>query len=771
MQENRSDKPSTPSSGRAINPLSSLARHPRLVLICFLAIVLAVIPVAFLKGKPKYFSVGAVQVSPRYMKNMTDDEELLFQSNTQFRQFVQQQVKTISRYDILERALSEKAIEGKRETLLDKWKLPAESPRQALERMQRDLRILPVPDTYLISVAMEQGKSPFLERYINAVMQEYVLTARKEQVYGADERAEQLKTLENELQTKLSKALADKSKVSMELGLSSVNTADGNPYNKVIEQVRLQLADAKLKAFDAQAKYDAFNAVGETDIVIRSIEDAVLNDPGLNSFKASVNNRIANLLTQISGLKDTHPAYVSAYREINELQAEVVVMTAKIRGEVKGALAKRYLVSRDQAVQLKDKLETELARLQEESSAYSVRFNDALNLTEDIVFLRSELQKVRNRLSFFQAEDNSFGLVRVVNQALPPDMPIGAGKKKILMLGIVAALFLAFILPTVIDLLDPHIYAPADMEKALTFPSMGWLIDRIDPDTNLFGSDQLRRLATSLIRTTEQTSQQVFGISGVKISAGSTRMTKDLAEALQVIGKRTIVVDANAYRPARARAYAGREVAPFTLCEMLQGGQYSLDDLPENGGVILAGTKPMERNLPEIEGLKHLLAKLAGKYDFVLVDSPPLLLSADSELVARATGNLVVVVEAERTIKKELVQTRRILERINPESVGAVLNRVSPQNGLGGLNAQLHEFVTGQRQKGPSLGEQLMTAYKAIAWEITAAYAWVRWTVLPMFALPEKYYQEEQAHAVAANDADKSEKSDGPDSSDKTRQA
>ncbi|MDX1670456.1 MAG: AAA family ATPase, partial [Limnobacter sp.] len=246
-----------------------------------------------------------------------------------------------------------------------------------------------------------------------------------------------------------------------------------------------------------------------------------------------------------------------------------------------------------------------------------------------------------------------------------------------------------------------------------------------------------------MIRTTDHTGRNVFGLSGIKIGSGASRTTRDLAESLREIGKRVLVVDANAYRQTAQRLFKNEANGYPTLSELLTQKTVDLSFLTPEGGQIACGQQPLERNLPNIEKLGDLLNEFAQRYDFVLVDAPPLLLSADSELVARATQSLIVLAEAENTVRKELLQARRILERINPSSVGAVLNRVSPENGFGGLNAQLQEFVTGQKQTGPSLKEQVKAATKAITWELAAAYLWVRFNVIPLFAVPEHHDRDD----------------------------
>ena len=91
--------------GLGIKPLASLKAHWRLSFIIVTALLFMAAPVVWFKGAPVYVTSATVQVAPRYMKNIKDDNELDFQSNSQYRQFVEHQVRSVARYDIVERAI------------------------------------------------------------------------------------------------------------------------------------------------------------------------------------------------------------------------------------------------------------------------------------------------------------------------------------------------------------------------------------------------------------------------------------------------------------------------------------------------------------------------------------------------------------------------------------------------------------------------------------------------------------------------------------------
>ncbi len=88
-------------------------------------------------------------------------------------------------------------------------------------------------------------------------------------------------------------------------------------------------------------------------------------------------------------------------------------------------------------------------------------------------------------------------------------------------------------------------------------------------------------------------------------------------------------------------------------------------EIPPNPSELL-GSRPMA----------ELFEKLTADFDFVLIDSPPLVPVIDAVLLQRLTGGLVMVVAAERTRKKDLQTALTSLHTVDVDPAGFVLNFV-----------------------------------------------------------------------------------------------
>ncbi|MGY6631122.1 MAG: GumC family protein [Wenzhouxiangella sp.] len=673
-------------AGRSLQVLDSLHRHARLVVVLIPLIVLAGLPVVFIQGQPSYQSTATFQVSPRYMKTLRDDIELEFQSNTQFLQFIQQQARTVNRYDIVERALI--TLDEQEQAL---W-LPDQPLRRRVERLQQSLAIRHVRDTYLVQVTLTADQPEGLADIVNAVVDAYLVQARAEQVFASDDRVGSLHQREQALLEEISDKTGERSLISERLGLTAFNPDDTNPFDRQLRQLQEDLIEARQQRIRAQARLEAFQTQQESDTALRSIQESLLSDPGLNSLKASLNQRRAQLLSETAGLADNHPGRLDALDELATIDQEIAQREAALREQLLSGMLRRHQASSQQAVTVEHQLEQALAELQARSGRYAEHFNNAVALTRHLDLLWSELDRVRDRLNFFAAEEASPGFSRLVTAAKLPLYPTGTGKKRLLILLLLAAGGLSLAVPVVIDFLDPRIRTVADAHRALGFAPIGWLVEADRPERQRFLKDQLRRLASSLVREHSRHGTRIIALSSARPTGGTSWLTRQLADTLQGLGYPCLIVEANAYRPLD-----GSRQGPG-LAQWLSDDHTAPPIHRRDGQDFLpSGLDAGHAGLPMLERLAERLRSLPADYRFVLVDAPPLLTHADAELVAMAADGVLLLAEAESLSRGELQRAGRLLKAIDPPVVGSIVNRVRPFLGGGYIGGLVEEHERGSK--------------------------------------------------------------------------
>jgi len=722
--------------GRGIKLFDSIQRHPRALILVFLVILFAGIPFILIKGVPIYSAGATVQVSPRFMKTLRDDIELEFQSNTQYLQFIQQQIRTITRYDVLSAAL--KQLDVRYAGQPNPWRIEGESERRSIYRLQNSLRVFHIRDSYLIQVRLDSPKEAGIEDVVNTLIDAYLAVARNEHFFGTDQRVAQLDQRQTELLAQIDELTSERTVIAQTLGVTALNPAAVNPFDRQMQKLLEEHIDARTRRIEAETRLAAFLTQGETDLAMRSISESILSDPGLNSLKASLNQRRAILLTTMSGLGENHPARLDARDELTSIEAEISLREETLRVQLAKAIEKRYRNSTEQAQVIEQTLGKTIEEVRERGRDYAEGYNRALGLNNHIVLLWTELDRVRDRLNFFKSEEAAPGYVRLETAAMPALYPTGAGKKKLLLVVLLAAFGLSLATPVLLDLLDPRIRTVNDAQRVLGFAPMGWLIARgkkYANDETAFVNEQLRRIATAIIRERDRHGTHSIAFTSVKPGGGTTWMVRALTKTLNQLGYRALALEANAYHPNPAYLIghpmadglaANKMTADELRASPLSGLRYLLDD-PERD-ILLNKSDPMLPCLHTLEGqpaLNNLMnmpaaLKKFSDFDFVLVDAPPLLTSADAELIVRGCDGGVIVARAGDISKGELSRAVRMMQRIDPRVAGAIINAIEPFRAGGYVSEMMSEFAQRRRISPASVARDVTTTLTIVLREAVA---------------------------------------------------
>jgi Mrp family chromosome partitioning ATPase len=158
---------------------------------------------------------------------------------------------------------------------------------------------------------------------------------------------------------------------------------------------------------------------------------------------------------------------------------------------------------------------------------------------------------------------------------------------------------------------------------------------------------------------------------------GRTMVAAALATAVAQMGRRVVVASADFARPALHRMF-GLPAAPG-LAEELRGARPAVATLPDQPGllVVASGDAGEDRAVLARHGDEFAasIARWRTEADLVLIDTPPLLSTADALAAAPAADAGLLVVSLGRTTRTELRQSRATLESLGLPLVGAVLVR------------------------------------------------------------------------------------------------
>jgi capsular exopolysaccharide synthesis family protein len=164
---------------------------------------------------------------------------------------------------------------------------------------------------------------------------------------------------------------------------------------------------------------------------------------------------------------------------------------------------------------------------------------------------------------------------------------------------------------------------------------------------------------------------------------GKSLVASNIAIALAQAGQRVLLVDADMRKP-RVHSIFGKPQEPG-LSNVLVANAKSSDSVHKtqvpNLWVMPAGMHPP--NPAELLGsqrFREFMASLAEHFDWVIVDTPPVMAVTDSAIVAHRATGVLFVVGAEMTSRYAAQQAVEQLGQAHARFIGAVLNRVDLQH-------------------------------------------------------------------------------------------
>ncbi|MBN1256446.1 MAG: AAA family ATPase, partial [Planctomycetes bacterium] len=332
----------------------------------------------------------------------------------------------------------------------------------------------------------------------------------------------------------------------------------------------------------------------------------------------------------------------------------------------------------------------------DEIMRFSTRYNEAIEVQNDLDRFRNQLRDIKDQLDAFDTEKNAPGAISLAAEAREPIEPSNKYRYAVLAGFLFMALTLSLGAPIALDYINPWVMQPNDVQAILHFPALGWLLNREDEKTKSFARDQIRRLALTINEKRLQEKRRSIVITSVKPGGGTSELSLELANEMNVIGVNTVLIEANAFHPDSR--YASMDTPG--LVEVLNG-EKTIEEviLPGVGNLpdrIPIGNTNDRRHLPERGLMQNVITDLQKKYDLCLLDSPPILLSADAESLTRLGDATIMVVEAEGITLNEMARAAATLERLSPSAMAVVVNQVRVYTG-GYYAAVLKEYLAGAK--------------------------------------------------------------------------
>lgn len=296
-------------------------------------------------------------------------------------------------------------------------------------------------------------------------------------------------------------------------------------------------------------------------------------------------------------------------------------------------------------------------------------------------------------------------------QVIAPPVPgtrTGAGAVQIILLGGILGLMAGFGLAYLAEATDRSFRTPEEIRGRLGLPVIGHVpVLRPDAATMLrlaegqtcldpllctlhrpksSQAEAFRGVRTALYFTTQGENHQVIQITSPSAADGKSTLAANLAVCIAQTGKKVILLDADFRKPRQHRIFAVQ--AKEGLASVVAGDAELKDVVHPTAvpGLFLLPCGKHPQNPAELltgEAFKELLDVLREEYDFVVVDTPPLLAVSDPSAVAPRVDGVLLAIRISKNGRPNAERAQELLKTLGANVIGVVVIGTGEESGYG----------------------------------------------------------------------------------------
>lgn len=287
--------------------------------------------------------------------------------------------------------------------------------------------------------------------------------------------------------------------------------------------------------------------------------------------------------------------------------------------------------------------------------------------------------------------------ISIVDKAETEENPCNINHMKDMIIFGFAGIVLSIIIVMIIYMFDDTVKEQKDIEKNIKLRTIGTLpVDREKTELIVENNpkspivESIKTIRTNILYSTRKNS---ILVTSCKEKEGKSWVINNLAVTFAQTGKRVILVDANLRQENNKNEIFNiekceglsdfiREISEDQMENLEKARKYIKETSIPNLHIMQNGTiPPNPAELISSKNMKRLVNLLKNMYDIVIIDGTSSILVADSIALSSMVDSTILVAENRKTKINDLKKVKKLIEDVNGNILGVILNRVDVQSG------------------------------------------------------------------------------------------
>lgn len=278
----------------------------------------------------------------------------------------------------------------------------------------------------------------------------------------------------------------------------------------------------------------------------------------------------------------------------------------------------------------------------------------------------------------------------VIGMAETPTSPSSPNHPVNIAMGLFFGVFLGIVAVFVRDRTDERISGRTDLDLTLDAPVLAaipkvagwskkgpvWLVTEQQPRSP--AAEAYRTLRTGIMAMGRQRDLKVFGVTSPLLGEGKTTTTANLGAALSHADKRVLVISADLRRPSLYRFFNLDN--SIGLADVLLGEvpfEEAVKQISDDLWILTSGRPPVRpAELLQSRRMSEIIERQRDRFDFVLIDCPPVIGLADTLAIAPIVDAMIMVASADVSKRGALMHAVDQLGQVGATVRAGVLNNV-----------------------------------------------------------------------------------------------